>query len=88
MFLNSINQIVGMRIAGMKYPEIAAITNIPKYMAQGIYDQWVETGACSDAPRSGHPKLLVERDVTHLRRHVTHNRNQRRQSLNYIMCDL
>ena len=48
----------------------------------------METDDCSSAPRSGAPKKLTERDLTHIERHLRHDRGQRRQPLGEVIFDL
>ena len=82
------NQIVGMRRVNATFPQIASILNIPQNTVQKIYYRWQETSDCSNAPRSGAPKKLTQRDLTHIERHVRHDREQRRQPLGEIILDL
>ena len=77
-----------MRLANAPFPQIAATLNVKQNTAQKIYYRWQESGDCSSASRSGAPKKLTERDITHIERHIRHDRGQRRQSLGEIIYDL
>jgi len=43
-----------------------------------------ETSGCFSSPRIGRPKSLTERDVRHIAKHITSNRDTRRQALDDI----
>jgi ABC-type phosphate/phosphonate transport system ATPase subunit len=45
------------------------------------------TGDCTSTPKSGTPKKLNERDLRHIKRHLKHDRDQRRQQLGEIILD-
>ena len=82
------NQVIGMRLANAKFPQIAATLNINLNTVKTIYYRYEETGDCASAPRSGAPKKLTQRDLVHIERHVRHDREQRRQPLGEIILDL
>ena len=82
------NQIVGMRLWGAPFPAIAARLSVPANTAKKIYHRWEETGDCASALKSGRPKKLNERDLTHIRYHIQHDSDQRRQPLGEIIIDL
>lgn len=82
------NQIVGMRLYGAPFPTIEAELQVKANTAQKIFYKWQERGTCENAPRCGGPKKLNERDLGHIRRHLRHDREQRRQPLGEIILDL
>src|SRR5579859_7913918 len=82
------NQIVGMRRMGSKFTTIGALLDVDANTAGKIYRRWEETGDCASAPRSGAPKKLTDTDLRHIRRHIQHDREARRQPLNDIINDL
>ena len=82
------DQIVGMRLVGTKFSQISAILDVNLNTAQKIYYHWEETGDCTDVPRSGAPQKLTERTLTQIKRHIRHDREQRRQPLEEIIIDL
>lgn len=82
------NQIVGMRLWGAPFPAIAAQLPVKANTAKKIYYRWEETGDRTSASKSGAPKKLNERDLTHIKRHLRHDRNQRRQPLGEIIINL
>ena len=82
------NQIVGMRQAGSTFSQIAVQFEVKKDTAKKIYQRWVEKSDCFNAPRTGRPKLLTERDTRHIEHYILHDRDQRRQGLEEMMADL
>ena len=82
------NQIVGMRKAGKKFPEIATQLNIKKDTARKIWNRYLERNDCENAPRSGRPKAMSEGDIRLLKRHLQHDRDTRRQPLAEVIVDL
>lgn len=72
------NQVVGMRKAGKKFPEIATQLNIKKDTARKIWNRYLERNDCENASRSGRPKALSEGDIRLLKRHLQHDRDIRR----------
>ena len=72
------NQVVGMRLANAKFPQIAATLNINLNTVKKIYYRYEETGDCAFASRSNAFKKLTQRDLVHIERHVRHDRKQHR----------
>jgi len=73
---------------GSKFTTIGALLNMNANTVRKIYRRWEETGDCASAPRSGAPKKLTDTDLRHIRRHIQHDREARRQPLNDIINDL
>src|SRR5579862_5676458 len=82
------NQIVGMRRMGGQFTSIGTLLDVKANTAQKIFQRWEETGDCSSAPRSDAPKKLTETDLRHIKRHIQHDRDTRRQLLQEIINDL
>lgn len=82
------NQIIGMRRMGGTFTFIGETLGVKPDTAQRIYKRWEETGDCASAPRSGAPKKLTDIDLRHLKRHIRHDRETRRQPLGEIILDL
>jgi transposase len=82
------NQVVGMRKAGKKFPEIATQLNIKKDTTRKIWNRHLERNDCENGPRSGRPKALSEGDIRLLKRHLQHDRGTRRQPLAEVIVDL
>jgi transposase len=84
------NQMIGMRKAGSTFVAIGAEYNVSEDTVRKIYNRWVETGDCENAPRSGRPKILTKHDIRHIKAHVTTDRETRREPLGEIIqhCNL
>jgi transposase len=82
------NQIVGMRRVGSTFATIGDILDVDPNTASKVFKRWEETGDCASAPRSGAPKKLTATDLRHVRRHIQHDRQARRQPLTEMITDL
>jgi hypothetical protein len=82
------NQIIGMRKAGYTFVAIGAEYEMNENTARKIYDRWVESRTCENAPRPGAPKLLTNGDIRQIKRYICHDREARRQPLGDIIVDL
>jgi transposase len=84
------NQIVAMRKCGKSFVYIGNEYNMSEDTARKIYNRWVATGNCENAPRSGRPRLLNKHDVRHIKSYITTSHETRREPLSEIIqhCNL
>jgi hypothetical protein len=77
-------QIVILHQKEDSYTEIERFLGIPQKTARAMYLKCEQDRCFSSSSRSGRPKALDERAVRDIARHITSNRNTRRQALGDI----
>ena len=78
-------QIVILTQRGDSWAEIGAFLGVHPDTVRKTYLRWEINKTFSSASRSGRPKSLTERDVRHIAKHITSNRDTRRQALGEII---
>jgi hypothetical protein len=77
-------QIVILHQKEDSYTEIERFLGIPQKTARAMYLKCEQDRCFSSSSRSGRPKALDERAVRNIARHITSNRDTRRQALGDI----
>jgi transposase len=77
-------QIVILKRRGDSWARIGAFLGVHPRTAREVFLRWETSGSFSSGSRSGRPKSLTERDVRHIAKHITSNRDTRRQALGDI----
>jgi transposase len=77
-------QIVILKERGDSWVEIGAFLGVHPRTAREVFLRWKTSESFSSKPRSGRPKSLTERDIRHIAKHITSNRDTRRQALGDI----
>ena len=67
-------RIVGMCLAGAKQTTVAETLGIPKSSVNDIWQRFLKQGTTENAPRSGRPSLITQRDKRQLATIVTKDR--------------
>src|SRR6202035_395244 len=74
-------EIIGMRKGGMSYAAIAPKLGANPETVRQVWIYYEITGARKPPPRPGRPTILQEHDRRVIKRHVTKNREGRREPL-------
>ena len=77
-------QIVILKQRGDSWAWIGAFLGVHPRTAREVFMRWKTSGGFSSKPRNGCPKSLMERDIRHIAKHITSNRDTRRQALGDI----
>ena len=77
-------QIVVLVLRGDSWAKIGAFLGITPDTVRETFLRWEKAKCYTSSPRPGRPKSLDERDIRHLTRHITANRDTRRQALGEI----
>ena len=77
-------QIVILKRRGDSWKDIGALLGVHPETVRMTFLRWETSGCFSSSPRVGRPKSLTERDVRHIAKHITTNRDTRRQALGDI----
>src|SRR5215475_4158628 len=81
-------EVIGMRKAGLSYPQIQGKTGVLQDTARQIYNRYLQSNSYISSSRSGRPKSLNDRDIRHLKRYITSGREERRLPLADISLNL
>ena len=79
------SQIVILRRIGQSFGQISDVLSVNSETARKVYLRWESSNTYSSAPRPGRPKILKERDIRHITKHITTDRNTRRETLGEIV---
>ena len=69
---------------GDSWADIGALLGVHPETARMTFLRWEMSGYFFSSPRTGRPKSLTEHDVRHVAKHITSNRDTRRQALGNI----
>jgi transposase len=77
-------EIIGMRKAGMSFAAIGRELSVHEETVRKVWIYYESTGEHKPLPRQGRPTILKEHDRRIIKRHITKNREGRREPLGNI----
>ena len=77
-----------MRKVGAKFLRIGELLCVNPDTVRAVWNQYEETGTCENAPRTGRPTKLSDRDRREVKRFMKKDRDTRREPLSELILDL